>query len=102
MVELTIVNADMSSGSNTAYKIHNGNLNDYIHSHVAFQTDQWISVELSSNEYIGYVEIYNRRGCCEDRINPFEVFVGNSFGDMKNAFGKLFCLSFHIQRPPKI
>ncbi|XP_066270911.1 fucolectin-4-like [Branchiostoma lanceolatum] len=46
-------------------------------------TAQWVNgpswwVDLGQSYNIGRVVIFNRQDCCQDRINPFNIHIGDS------------------------
>ena len=79
----TLANTPMLLASNCISGVHDGWWSDpggMCHSQT--QYDPWISIELAATSYISSTQIYNRRDCCQDRLPPFEVYLGDSYGDM--------------------
>ena len=46
--------------------------------HTATENNAWWQVELASQNLIGAINIYNRVGCCQDRLSNFTVIISDS------------------------
>ncbi|XP_078666924.1 C-type lectin lectoxin-Lio2-like [Branchiostoma floridae x Branchiostoma belcheri] len=60
-----------------------GNTNGDYYQSSCTHTSQWIAnpswwVDLGRSYNIGRVVIFNRQDCCPERINPFNIHIGNS------------------------
>ena len=79
----TRLGASMSSthSGSPASNCIDDNLDNICHSNVHSndQVNPWLSVALRPGS-VGHVVVYNRRSCCQDRLSPYEVWVGNSAG----------------------
>ena len=56
----------------------NGQYFDGSVTHTNTQNNAWWQVELNSDQTLGEINIYNRVGCCEDRLSNFTVIVTDS------------------------
>ena len=51
----------------------------------------WLSIQIPGGtpsepaSSVGHVIIYNRWDCCQDRLSPFQIWVGESPGDFNSA-----------------
>ena len=72
----------MSSTYNThaASLCIDGSWDSYCHA-IPDTSSPWLSLQLSTTSSVGYVVLYNRRDCCQDRLSPLQVWVGSSLGD---------------------
>jgi hypothetical protein len=63
--------------------------------------DEYASIELPENSTVEYVVIYNdmRGPVYYERINPFQIWIGQSFGDTNNTTATL-CTSSNITFQP--
>ena len=59
------------------------------------EPNQWISLELAAEARVDYVLIENRRDCCQDRLESFEIYVGGSAGDPRLSDGVVRCAAEH-------
>jgi hypothetical protein len=54
-----------------------GDLTNQFHSQCCAGSNEWVIIDLQESMYVTMVRIYNRVSCCQDRINNFEIRVGN-------------------------
>jgi len=82
--QITAQGASMSSehasGLFGASNCIDGSTSNFCHT-LAGSTDPWLSIDLGSATSVDSVVVYNRMSCCQDRLSPFEVFVGSAAGD---------------------
>ena len=54
--------------------------------HTTAENFPWLSAQLSSpSSAVSYVLLYNRVDCCQDRLSPFQLWVGATAGDFNSA-----------------
>ena len=61
-----------------------GDPNTFCHS-LENQASPWLSVGLAASSAINYILLHNRRDCCQDRLSPFQLWVGTSAGDHSSS-----------------
>lgn len=70
---------------NTAENCVNGNYYDMCMHRYPY-SNAWLSLRVEAASAIHQVTVYNRRSsCCYTRINPYEIWVGASYGDTSSA-----------------
>ncbi|XP_078682392.1 polycystin-1-like protein 2 [Branchiostoma floridae x Branchiostoma belcheri] len=73
---------DQSSGRGAARFAVNGNTNSNYHAwyctHTALEADPSWWVDLGQSYMIDRVAIFNRQDCCAERLNPFNIHIGDS------------------------
>ena len=72
---------------------------DHQFCHSLTEASPWISVQLPVQSSVAYVVVYNRRGCCYDRLSPFQLWVGASAGDY-NSDTSTACGVHNLTVPP--
>ena len=45
----------------------------------------WLSLQLPTNSTVSYARFTNRAECCQDRLSPFQLWVGAFPGDYNSA-----------------
>ena len=91
MHPLPRLNAIMSSQLDDyeASQCIDDNLQNFCHTQSG--PSQWLSIRVPGGtpsapaSYVGHVVIYNRDDCCQDRLSPFQIWVGESPGDHNSA-----------------
>jgi hypothetical protein len=46
--------------------------------HTLSQQNDWLMIDMQQTVFVAMVRIYNRQECCQDRINNFQIRVGDS------------------------
>jgi phage tail protein X len=46
--------------------------------HTLSMSNDWIMIDMQQTVFVAMVRIYNRQDCCQDRINNFQIRVGDS------------------------
>ena len=54
----------------------NTNFNDASCTHTLHEKQPWWRVDLGNVELVNEVYVVNRGDCCSDRLNPFQIRVG--------------------------
>ncbi|MEM6802910.1 MAG: PQQ-dependent sugar dehydrogenase, partial [Bacteroidota bacterium] len=52
-----------------------GNLNTY--NHTQDEANAWWEIDLGSVQYIDHINLYNRAGCCQDRLSDYHVLLSD-------------------------
>ena len=64
------------ASSNAVDGNSNTNFNDGSCAHTLYEKQPWWRVDLENVELVNEVYVVNRGDCCENRLNPFEIRVG--------------------------
>ena len=70
------------NSSLTASKAIDGNENNF--SHTNEDANAWLEVDLGANYDIETVKIFNRKDCCQDRLQKYQLFVSSNPFTSKN------------------
>ena len=66
----------MGASSNAVDGNSNTNLNGGSCAHTLDEKQPWWRVDLGNVELVNEVYVVNRGDCCQNRLNPFEIRVG--------------------------
>ena len=85
LTSLTLSGAALSStySPHAASFAIDGNPNTFCHS--TESTTPWLSVQMAQESNVSYILLHNRVDCCQDRLSPFQLWVGASSGDYNSA-----------------
>ena len=77
------MSSEHSSGRFPAANCIDGSTSNFCHTDAATggESNPWLSIDLGSATRVESVVVYNRASCCQDRLSPFEVWVGSAAGD---------------------
>jgi len=53
--------------------------------HTAFENNPWWRVDLGTSRLISSVRVHNRNDCCSERLDGFQVFIGDSSNCAANS-----------------